>query len=170
MNSIIVNSDGFLLFNGKKYKCAIGKNGISNSKQEGDDTTPEGSYKIRKIYYRSDRLKKPDSPFVTEELKKSDGWCDDPSDPKYNKFVSLPYLASHEELWREDNLYDIIVVLGYNDSPPVPGKGSAIFVHIARPDYLPTAGCITLARDDLLEILRNCRKDTEVVIGNKMGL
>ena len=163
-NKIIVNASGELKFNNKEYKCAIGKNGITTDKKEGDWATPAGCMPIREVYYRADRLDKPITSLPLHELKKNDGWCDDQKDPNYNKFVKLPYDASHEELWREDEVYDVIVVLGHNDDPPVPGKGSAIFMHVARPNYSPTAGCVALALGDLLEILESIDINTEVCI------
>lgn len=163
-NNILVNSKRILSFLGKKYKCVIGKNGISADKKEGDEATPVGTFPIRKIFYRADKIKKPISPFKTIALSQNDGWCDEINDQKYNQFIKLPYSASHENLWREDDLYDIIVVLGYNDNPPVPGKGSAIFIHIARPAFTPTAGCIALAYNDLVEVLKNCDSDTNVCV------
>ena len=86
-----------------------------------------------------------------------DGWCDDPADENYNRLVTLPYKASHEQLRRDDGLYDVIVVLGYNDIPVIPGKGSAIFLHVATAGFSPTEGCVALARDDLLAVLADCR-------------
>jgi len=166
MANIIVNSKGILFFNSKEYKCVVGKNGVSVDKKEDDGATPAGCFPIRKIFYRSDKIQKPASPFETIELTKDDGWCDEISDSKYNQLVKLPYEGSHENLWRKDNLYDIIVVLGYNDNPPVSGKGSAIFIHIARPEFTPTAGCIALAFPDLIEILKNCDLNTQVCVEN----
>jgi L,D-peptidoglycan transpeptidase YkuD (ErfK/YbiS/YcfS/YnhG family) len=167
MNNIIVTSSEKLIFNDKTYRCVMGKNGVVEDKEEGDWGTPVGCFPIREIFYRKDRVEKIDSVFPVRELSEDDGWCDDPKDEKYNQFVKLPYEASHEKLWREDNLYDIIVVLGYNDDPPVPGNGSAVFMHIARPSYSPTAGCIALATSDLLEILENLEKDATVCIESK---
>ena len=86
-----------------------------------------------------------------------DGWCDDPADENYNRPVTLPYPASCETMWREDELYDIVVILAHNDDPPVPGLGSAIFLHCARPHYPPTQGCVALAKTDLLEVLRRAK-------------
>lgn len=164
MNNIIVNSKRILFFDGKEYKCVIGKNGVSIDKKEGDGATPVGIFSIRKIFYRADKIEKLISPFETIVLTRDDGWCDDINDSKYNQLIKLPYPASYENLWREDDLYDIIVVLGYNDTPPILGKGSAIFMHVARPAFTPTAGCIALAFTDLVEILKNCDSDTQVCI------
>ena len=162
MSNINVSSSGEVEFLGKVYKGALGKNGVTKDKKEGDWATPVGCFPIREIYYRSDRLAKPETILSIRPLEENDGWCEDLEDSNYNKLVKLPYDASHEELWREDHVYDIIVVLGYNDDPAVPGKGSAIFMHIARETYSPTAGCIALAQTDLLELLKNAEKDTLV--------
>ncbi|MDI6717816.1 MAG: L,D-transpeptidase family protein [Patescibacteria group bacterium] len=134
------------------------------NKKEGDGATPIGCFPIRKIYYRADRIQNMETDIPAEILNKDDGWCDEPNDLNYNKFVKLPYSASTEYLWREDNLYDIIVILGYNDNPVIPENGSVIFMHIARPNYSPTAGCIALSMSDLLEILKTVSKDTLVCI------
>jgi L,D-peptidoglycan transpeptidase YkuD (ErfK/YbiS/YcfS/YnhG family) len=108
---------------------------------------------MRCVYWRPDRLARPQSGLPVELLVAEAGWCDDPADVFYNRRVILPYPAGHEKLWREDHLYDLIVALGYNDDPVLPGRGSAIFLHVARPDYSPTEGCVACARDDLLVLL-----------------
>lgn len=164
MNKISVFSSGEVEFCGKKYRCAIGKSGIFVDKKEGDGATPSGCFALREVFYRADRLSAPDTQLPIRSLNKNDGWCDDSNDKNYNKLVVLPYNASHENLWRDDEVYDIIVVVGYNDNPPTAGEGSAIFMHIARPDYTPTAGCIALAKEDLLSILKDCDKNTEICI------
>ena len=158
------DSGGKLVWKNKAFKCALGSSGVSKDKHEGDGATPAGCFLIREIYYRADRIEKPDTTFPAQELAKDDGWCDESQDPNYNKHVKLPYPASAEKLWRDDNLYDIIVVLGYNDQPVIPGRGSCIFMHIARPAYTPTAGCVALSKEDLLEILKEVHRSTPVCI------
>jgi len=164
MDNITVKQSGKLYWRGKEFRCSIGKGGISTGKKEGDGATPAGCFPIRKIFYRSDRIPKPDSVFPVHELRPEDGWCDDPKDKNYNRHVKMPYPASAENMWREDDLYDVIAVLGYNDDPPVPGKGSAIFMHVSRENYSPTNGCTALNFNDLLEILKNIDKNTLVCI------
>lgn len=137
-----------------RLRCAIGRAGIVEKKREGDGATPAGVWPMREGLFRPDRLAEMDTALPSRPLDPAAGWCDAPADPAYNRLVRLPYPASCEALWREDGLYDAIVVLGYNDDPVVPGAGSAISLHIARPDFAPTAGCIALARDDLLTVLR----------------
>jgi L,D-peptidoglycan transpeptidase YkuD (ErfK/YbiS/YcfS/YnhG family) len=150
-----------LQFNGKTYQCAHGKAGFAAHKIEGDNCSPIGNFPLREVFYRH---QKPETKLKTTKIEPNFGWCDDISDPNYNKFVKLPYSSRHEKLWRDDNLYDIIVVIGYNDQPPMPGKGSAIFMHIAKPEYQGTEGCIALSQEDLLEILKNSDEKTKIQI------
>jgi len=136
-----------------RWRCALGAGGIRTVKHEGDGATPAGRYPLRRLFYRPDRLTRPKCPLPTVALARHDGWCDDPADPAYNRAVMLPYPASCESLWRDDAVYDLIVVVGHNDTPPIAGAGSAIFIHCTRPDFAPTAGCVAFARDDLLALL-----------------
>ncbi len=160
-----VVSERELTFNGRTYHCAIGEHGFTESKQEGDKCTPLGEFALRECWYRADRVDRPETILPTRAIAKTDGWCDDPADAHYyNKHVTLPYDASHEKLWREDHAYDLIVPLGYNDDPPELGKGSAIFMHVAKPRYKPTEGCIALSRADLLEILAEIGVETRMRI------
>ena len=108
---------------------------------------------VRRIFYRADRVEKPRTVIPAEPLARTDGWCDDPAHRDYNRHVVLPHDGRHEELWRNDPLYDLIVVLGWNDAPVVRDRGSAIFLHVARSDYAPTEGCVALALDDLRRVL-----------------
>jgi L,D-peptidoglycan transpeptidase YkuD (ErfK/YbiS/YcfS/YnhG family) len=142
-----------LRFQGETFRAAHGRGGISTQKQEGDGATPAGLLPLRRILYRADRLGKPKSPLPIEPIAPTDGWCDDPTSRAYNTQIILPASPHHEELWRRDSLYDVIGILGWNDTPPERGRGSAIFLHVARPDYAPTEGCIALALFDLLKIL-----------------
>jgi L,D-peptidoglycan transpeptidase YkuD (ErfK/YbiS/YcfS/YnhG family) len=156
---------GTIEYKGQTYPCVLGPNGIAAEIREGSGKTPAGSFAIRKVYFRSDRGSQPESPFLTEALKENDGWVDDVLDLKnYNRHVLLPYDYSHENLWREDCLYDIIVVLGYNDNPPVVGKGSVIFLHVWREQNKPTGGCVAVSRESLEKILKNCSVDTQIRI------
>lgn len=148
-------SDGWLAMGVREVRCALGPAGVvaASHKREGDGATPLGIWPIREVLYRPDRGGPPATALPLRALAEHDGWCDAPDDPAYNRPVTLPYPASAEALWREDEVYDLIVVLGHNDDPPVPGLGSAIFLHIARPDYPPTQGCVALARNDLEGLL-----------------
>lgn len=122
-------------------------------KREGDGASPLGCWPVRRVFFRPDRGAAPETGLPAIALRPTDGWCDDAGAPAYNRLVTLPCRGSHERLWREDGLYDLIVELGYNDDPPEPGKGSAIFLHIARPGYRPTEGCVALAEADLRAVL-----------------
>ena len=147
-------------------RCAVGRAGIGEKESEGDGITPIGRWPLRRVFYRADRLPAPSTVLSVAEIEPDDAWCDVPSDPNYNRLVRLPYGALDERLWREDALYDVVAVVGYNDAPVVPGKGSAIFLHVARPDCAPTAGCVALSRGDLLEALAQLtRKDRLIVLG-----
>jgi len=133
-------------------------------KREGDGASPAGVWPMRRVYYRADRMEQPETGLPCEEIRSNQGWCDAPDDPAYNRLITLPYTASHELMWREDHVYDVVVELGHNDSPPVPGLGSAVFMHLARADYSPTQGCIALALEDMLKILRQCNGESELEI------
>ena len=157
---LIVNSPDRLLFKGKSYACVIGRGGFTTDKREGDGATPTGRFPLRSLRFRSDRLEHPQTRLLTRAISPNDGWCDAPDDAQYNRPVSLPFQASHEKLWRDDDLYNLIVDLGYNDDPPRPGLGSAIFLHVKSPQSRPTEGCVALSQDDLLEILKECGPET----------
>lgn len=153
----IVQSNKTLRVEENFYKVQIGSGGLilGDKKQEGDYCTPCGQFPVRVIYYREDRVKLPEVKIPAFPISRDDGWCDDSKDKDYNKFVKLTdsYNASHEKLWRDDHLYDVIITIGYNDERPVAEKGSAIFIHAARPEFTPTAGCIALELNELLGIL-----------------
>ena len=146
------------------YKCAIGKNGITNNKIEGDKCTPSGIYSIDQIYYRKDKLTLPTIDFQTTPINKNFGWCDDTTSSHYNKFIEFPFSDRAEILFREDEIYNIICVISYNTNPIIKNKGSAIFLHIANTDYSGTAGCLALKQDDLIELLQNINIDTKIHI------
>ncbi len=152
--------------NGLSFQCALGKGGVTGPaiKTEGDGASPLGIWPMRRLFYRADRLERPQTGLACIALRKSDGWCDAPQHRLYNRPVTLPFAASHEKLWREDHVYDLLVELGYNDDPVEAGKGSAIFFHLAREDYAPTEGCIALAQADMLQVLRVSDPGTLLVI------
>jgi len=145
-------------------RCAVGRAGIAEKLREGDGITPIGRWPLRRVLYRADRLEPPRTRLPLARIEPEDAWCDVPGDPNYNRMVRLPYAGLEEPLWREDCLYDLIVVVGYNDSPVVPGKGSAIFLHLARPDYGPTAGCVAFARADLLDALAQLAPGDRLIV------
>jgi len=149
-------SRGLLRWNGLEARCALGRGRVvpADFKHEGDGATPLGDWPMRQVFWRPDRLEKPVTQLPVIALHPDMGWCDDPAHADYNRQVGLPFPASHEKLWREDHVYDLVVVLGYNDDPVIAGKGSAIFLHLARPDFSQTEGCVACAREDMLGLLR----------------
>lgn len=163
---IVVQGDRVLLPDGRVFPCAIGRGGFipAHEKREGDGATPLGDWPVRRVLYRADKVGAPETALTIEPINQDDGWCDDPKDPAYNQPVKRPYAASHEKMWRDDDLYDVVAILGHNDDPPVPGAGSAIFMHVARPDYSPTEGCVALAPPDLIHLLQSIGPDTIVRI------
>ena len=153
-----------LIIDKYRIKCAIGKRGIGNKKREGDKITPKGRFKIRAILFRKDRISNIKSQITKLPITKNMGWCDEPKSKKYNKLVRLPFEGSAEKLYRKDNTYDIILVLDYNFNPIKKGKGSAIFLHIARKRYKSTLGCIAVSKKDLKIIIKKVNKSTIVNI------
>ena len=149
---VTLGPDGRLAWHGETVPCAVGRGGILRDKREGDGATPAGRFPFRRLLYRADRISRPMTGLPVERLAESDGWCDDPADPRYNRQVRLPYPARCERLWREDPLYDVILIIGHNDAPVVPGRGSAVFVHVARSDLAPTEGCVALRPENLLAL------------------
>ena len=146
--------DGRLYWSTGSAPAAVGRSGVKADKHEGDGATPAGTYPLVSILYRPDRITPPPlSGLQVKPLAPNDGWVDEPGDANYNRSVSLPYPASAEEMWRDDELYDALVVIGYNIEPVVLGGGSAIFLHVATPDFAPTAGCIAVEKEILLGLL-----------------
>ncbi len=147
-------------------RCVLGKGGVvaASQKREGDGASPAGIWPVRNVFFRADRIDPPVTSLPLVPLKPYDGWCDDPAHRLYNRPVSLPFAASHEKMWRDDHVYDVVVELGYNDDPVEAGRGSAIFLHVARPNYEPTEGCIALDLSDLLAVLELMEPDSEIEI------
>ncbi len=155
---------------GQSVVCAIGRSGacLASDKREGDGFTPLGTYPLRWVYARPDRVHQLETKLPVVWLQADDGWCDAVGDAHYNQPVRHPYPASAEHLWREDGLYDVIVVLGHNDDPVVSGLGSAIFLHCclhqADGTLKPTAGCVAIERAQLIDILAHCETGTMIEI------
>jgi L,D-peptidoglycan transpeptidase YkuD (ErfK/YbiS/YcfS/YnhG family) len=153
---------GWATLGGRRWRCTVGAGGIREDKVEGDSATPVGEFPLRRIYYRNDLVVLPKVALPARPISKHDGWCDDPRSPSYNKLVHIPNEWGAEKMWREDGLYDLVVVVGYNDDPPEGEWGSAIFLHIARDDYAGTQGCVAFSRNDLLELLPLLTRDTRL--------
>lgn len=154
--SIIVNTSARTVqFGEENCPCRIGRKGAIDQDlgREGDEKTPLGNYVLRFGLYRADRLPVPRADLTFRPLRKDDGWCDDTSNSAYNRFIRLPHATSHEKLWREDGAYDIILVMNHNDSPPKPGLGSAVFIHVAQADDRETLGCVALEPDVMVKLL-----------------
>ena len=162
MHILIKNKS--LTFNNYKVKCALGKRGIGAKRKEGDQITPRGSYKIINILYRRDKIKNLKTKLVKIVINKKMGWCDDPKSKKYNQLIKLPSKFNFEKLYRNDDIYDIVFILNFNTSPVKKNKGSAIFVHIAKKNYLPTKGCIAIKRNDIKRLAREINRKTLVKI------
>jgi L,D-peptidoglycan transpeptidase YkuD (ErfK/YbiS/YcfS/YnhG family) len=145
-------------------RCSVGRGGVGEKRREGDGVTPAGSWPLRRVFYRADRLDRPNILLPVEKLHPDDAWCDIPGDPNYNRLVRLPYATLNECLWRDDHLYDVIAVVGFNDSPVIQDKGSAIFVHLARNDFAPTEGCVALTLEDLLAALSQFRPRDRLIV------
>jgi len=169
----VVSTEGYscnLSFFNRTMPCSLGTNGVisPDMKEEGDGKTPSGSYLLRQVYYRADHISKPNTgglSNVTNILHPNDGWCDDSQSLEYNMHINLPYVYHHENLWEigDVHFYDLFAVIGYNDSPPIPGKGSAIFFHTTI-EYGGTAGCVALSLIDLEWVLARVEYDTYIEI------
>lgn len=161
------HADGRFELDGRVMRCAIGKAGAiaAGEKREGDNKSPIGVWALREVWYRPDVYPEgPKTALPIRATRPDDGWCDAPGDPNYNRPVTLPYPTSAERMWRDDAVYDLVVILGHNNDPPVAGLGSAIFMHLAREGYPGTEGCVALARADLEAVLAAARPGDAVEI------
>ncbi len=171
-NSIYTHRENdftFVTWRDKKFLAAIGRNNVINAsdKREGDGCTPSGQHRVIQGIIRPDRIPLIESKVPLSRNTHNAGWCDDPTHPSYNTYVTKPFMASHEDLWRDDHVYDVILVTDYNVDPIIPYRGSAIFIHIAAETInehgisvlKPTAGCLALRQDDLVTILNECDED-----------
>ncbi len=156
---------GWLLVGGVRLPVALGRAGIRAFKREGDGVTPAGTWHAREVRYRADHGPRPCTALPVRRTRPDDGWCDDPGDGRYNRPVRLPFRPSHEEMWRPDGLYDLVVVLDHNQRPRKARGGSAVFLHLARPNFEPTAGCVAFRRKDLRWLLARLDARTAIRIG-----
>jgi len=171
LNNIILHTlnassrTGVLSFASRQVPCCLGSAGIVSRKHESDGGTPRGILPLLRVYYRPDRVKRPKTQLPVYPLANTHGWCDEPRDPNYNQLVTWPYAASAEHLWRQDHIYDIIVVLGYNLRPCKKSAGSAVFWHLARDDFSPTAGCLAINKAEMIKMLELCGPKTRLLTG-----
>lgn len=157
-------ADGVLIAGNLQVPCKLGRSGRRWLKREGDGATPSGVWPMRQVLARRDAWGWLRTGLPFRFMAPDDGWCDDPADRNYNRPVKLPYPASHEELWRRDHLYDVVVILGHNDRPRIAGGGSAVFIHLADPQGGPTAGCVAVAAKDMRKVLALCGRKTRIRI------
>lgn len=163
---ILINKKN-LIFKNYKVKCSLGKRGIGFKRKEGDLITPRGTYKIKYVLYRKDRVKSIKSKIKKIIIKKNMAWCDDPKSKYYNQLIKLPSAFSFEKLYKKENIYDIILVLNFNMKPVIKNKGSAIFIHIAKENYKKTEGCVALKKKHLIKILQELERNSKVKIENQ---
>lgn len=159
--------EGMLQLGELRFRCAIGRSGVAAMKREGDGGTPAGVWRLVEVLWRRDRGCRPTCALPVRPMRPGDGWCDAPGDRNYNRPVQHPYAASAERLWREDHLYDVVVVLDHNRRPRIRGHGSAIFMHVARADYGATEGCLALRERDLRMLLARIGRRARVTIGRR---
>jgi L,D-peptidoglycan transpeptidase YkuD (ErfK/YbiS/YcfS/YnhG family) len=162
--NILLNQKGYAVFKNKTYKTTFGSSGIRKKLSEGDNITPIGSYPLRRVFYRHDRIATPQTDLPLFKIKKTDGWCNDINAANYNLLIKTPSLLSHERLWRKDNIYDIIVPIGYNDKLIIPNLGSAIFLHLASHKFTSTLGCVGFKLKDILNIIKYCNEKSLIKI------
>jgi L,D-peptidoglycan transpeptidase YkuD (ErfK/YbiS/YcfS/YnhG family) len=155
---------GVLVAGALVLPCALGRSGVARAKREGDGASPEGCFRLLGGLYRPDRWPRPRSLLPMRALRPDDGWCDDPADRRYNRPLRLPDPARHERLWRDDGLYDVVLDIGWNRGPIRRGRGSAIFLHLARPDLSPTEGCVGVPRAAVRRLVARIGPRTRIAI------
>ena len=155
---------GVLRAGGLTVPCSLGRTGRSYRKREGDGATPAGSWFLRRVFFRADRMLPPRAWVPPRPLRRHDGWCEAVGDRNYNRLVSMPYGGAHETLRRADRLYDIVVELSHNERPRIQGLGSAVFFHLRREDGGSTAGCIAVSLSDMKKLLTLCGRNTRIVV------
>ena len=160
---------GFIICGERRFPCIIGRAGRRFQKREGDGASPIGVWQLGKLFFRSDRVAVPRSGLRPRKISPFAGWCDDQNSMHYNRAVKLPYGANHEEMFREDCAYDLVVTTDHNQRPRIKGHGSAIFFHLMRPDSKVTAGCVAVSEHDMRLILAECGPKTKLVIWPAIG-
>lgn len=144
---------------------ALGRSGIVANKFEGDGGTPRGLFRLKRLWWRKDRMPRPATGLPVRTIRPDDAWSEDPQDRRYNRPVKRADGEAGDRLTRDDNLYDLIIEIDHNDRPRVARRGSAVFIHLARPGFKPTAGCVALRRNDLLRLLERIGPRTRIRIG-----
>jgi L,D-peptidoglycan transpeptidase YkuD (ErfK/YbiS/YcfS/YnhG family) len=155
---------GWLTAGMMRFPCVLGRSGIKSHKREGDGVTPRGEFKLIQVFWRAARYPRPRTGLPLRQTRPTDGWCDAPTDRNYNRHVTLPYPASCEEMWRHDDLYDLVIDIAWNRGPIAKSRGSAIFLHLARSNLTPTAGCVALKHHDIRRLLAHIGPATRLVI------
>ncbi len=155
---------GWLTVGGAVVPCALGRGGRRVIKREGDGATPIGTFRPLRVLYRADRVLRPRTTLPVRGIRPHDGWCDAPADANYNRLVRHPYPASAEQMWRADHLYDLVIVIDHNQHPRMRGAGSAVFLHLARDGFAPTAGCVAMRRADMVRLISRLHRRTRICI------
>ena len=155
---------GWLIAGPLALPVALGRGGVKANKREGDGATPRGSFRLKRLWWRAERHPRPATLLPSQRIKPDDGWCEDPSDRHYNRPVKVPPGSKADRLARTDALYDFIVEIDHNTRPRVAGRGSAVFIHVARPQFAPTAGCVALELRALRRLLARVSPRTRVVV------
>lgn len=156
---------GWLIAGPLALPVALGRGGIKADKREGDGGTPRGRFRLKRLWWRADRLPRPRTLLPVRRIRGDDGWCEDPRSHRYNQPVRLTAADPGDRLKRADHLYDLIVELDHNTRPRVAGRGSAVFVHVARPGFAPTAGCVALAAPALRRLVERMGPRTRIFVG-----
>ncbi len=162
MNIILKNK--YLYIDNYKLRCSIGKRGITSNKKERDGKTPKGSFILKSIFYRKDKIFNLKSSLKKKVITKNMGWCDDATSKFYNKLIRFPFYKRAEKLWLKERMYDVIIIINYNLKPVVKNKGSAIFLHIAKKNYSPTRGCIAINKKDMFLLAKKINRKTKIII------
>ncbi|MBV9458521.1 MAG: L,D-transpeptidase family protein [Bradyrhizobium sp.] len=156
---------GWLTADGLTIPVALGRGGIRANKREGDGGTPRGVFHPQKLWWRADRHTRPRSFIAAHAIEPEDAWCEDPNNRLYNRPIRLTREAPGDRLTRKDHLYDFIVEIDHNTRPRVAGRGSAVFLHLARENFGPTAGCVSMTHSAMLRLLRRLGPKTRIIIG-----
>ncbi|MDQ8732627.1 L,D-transpeptidase family protein [Bradyrhizobium sp. LHD-71] len=155
---------GILVLDGAPIPVALGRGGLKANKREGDGGTPTGTFRPVRLWWRKDRHARPRTLLPVRAIGPGDGWCEDPADRRYNQPIRLAGDSSADRLMRADHLYDFIIEIDHNTQPRIAGRGSAVFLHLARPGFAPTAGCIAMTRGSMLRLLGRLTRGTRIIV------